>query len=255
LNRGLLLSSIKVLAVKICVDAGFLRGYTLRIFGGLLKNKKLVNTAKIVLGTAMVFAGYPSINLIFERIGYFGLAYIGVLVLSIGLLVVLDLKTISRAIRIVLLALLSLLVCLFLYVVIREGWWSLMGFVGVLLIAGGVHIVMETLNDVLKNDPTRNVYQNSFEELLSLFMVLTGALISLGILVVFVVDAAKRRPLFEYINIDSLIGPMLIAGGLLIMLPSQIFEAIAEDGGKNDKRGKSGKGSRKPEKRISGWNL
>ncbi|MEI7903902.1 MAG: hypothetical protein WCI43_00630 [Candidatus Firestonebacteria bacterium] len=222
-------------------------------------NKSLVNTAKIVLGTAMVFAGYPSIKLIFELVGYFGLGYVGLLVLSIGLLVMLDLRSISRAIKLVLQALLLLLVCLFLYVVIREGWWSLMGFVGVLLISGGVHIIMETLNDMLKNDPARNIYQNSFEELLSLLMILTGALISLGIIVIFLVDTAKKRPIFEYINIDSLIGPMLIAGGLILMLPSQIFEAISgeEAEGKKQTRGKNAPAGekRKPGKRTSGWNL
>ncbi len=212
-----------------------------------MTNKKLMAVAQVVLGSAMLLAGLPSIYLIFEKAGYYGLAYVSILVILIGLLIILDRRAISLALRNILVILLFLLICMFLYVVIREGWFSLVGFVGVILIAGGVHLVIETLKTVLKRDASQNYYQNSFEEVLGLLMTLAGALVSLGTLVIFAVDLVRGVPLFEYISVMTLMGPMMLAGGLIVLADSDTDKAAILK--------RHEKELRKEGKKASKWNL
>ncbi len=210
-------------------------------------NTKLIAVAQIVLGAAMLLAGLPSIYLIFEKAGYYGLSYVSILIVLIGLLIMLDRRAISKALRNLLVGLLFLLICMFLYIVIREGWFSLVGFVGVILVAGGVHLVVETLKSFLNRNSPQNYYQNSFEAVLGLLMTLGGALISLGTLVVFAVDLVRRVPLFEYISVMTLMGPMLLAGGLLILSDADSDKAAILK--------RHEKELRKEGKRASKWKL
>jgi len=210
-------------------------------------NRKLLTVAQIVLGSAMLLAGSPSIYLIFEKTGYYGLAYVGILVILIGLLIILDRRAISLALRNILIILFFLLICMFLFVVIREGWVSLVGFVGVILIAGGVHLVVDTLKSALNRKSPQNYYQNSFEAVLGLLMTLTGALISLGTLVIFAVDLARRVPLFEYISVMTLMGPMMLAGGLIILADSDTDKAAILKRHEKELKKEGKKGSK--------WNL
>ena len=212
-----------------------------------MTNRKLITVAQIVLGSAMLLAGSPSVYLIFEKAGFYGLAYVGILVVLIGLLIMLDRRAISKALRNILVVLLFLLICMFLYVVIREGWFSLVGFVGVILIAGGVHLVIETFKSALNRKSPQNYYQNSFEAVLGLLMTLTGALISLGTLVIFAVDLVRRVPLFEYISVMTLMGPMMLAGGLIVLADSDTDKAAILKRHEKELRKEGKKGSK--------WNL